>query len=1682
MARGFVRETLGPWSSHPRWRVKQCFRWEALALVPLVLIVVVALAGFLVKGGGRGLAFLFSPSVVVFVLCGLAFAVATAVTLLLCAVLSRVYSLREIPGGSGADLLGTRHIVVTVIATLVAALIPVFVMNMPGVSAPVRMLCHYVPVLSLLGILIAMSMMAGGKDPKGQERIVYRRRPFLLGLLIIAAGLLLLTLLHDLGIVYRNSVVRDLAARLIPWYARLELLFGGFVVLLPLCVVLGAMWSVCKVCIVPQSHVEDVPPEDEEEPPRGLWQRIKAFFARLFGRAKKKPAPQPEPEDRPPEPPEWLSRLLDWLGEVDCRVATPPEQVAPSEVSAVEENRPELRFFFAGLAPTGDQAGAFDRFVESHRNMLAQHGMRRAPGDDVPTADMIVEGDVGSGRSTLVRACALYASLVRGQRCLLLMADDEAQRHSLKRLRDYLGSISLGNYVTVSELTADGMDAWLEGERPVPQITVATLERFETLVYGAEWAAGERWNRLDNLIRLYEVVLVDEILDYAEAQRSHLPFTLDKHRLVLDSDSIPLQLVIVAPRLTEIARGYLGLRFFGVAGMHGENNVREIRPRPGKRAWHVAAFAPLHKVGATIDRLVGWCLSHGINTVLYRSGLDEDEKRRQEQHFLEGSGDRGSIRIISSPDDVVDKPEDVQAVFYQIAVGHDICLALQLEFGNGDTVIFSLAQEGDVPEVAPKGVLPVIAERGAEPLVVRHLESAMRFLPVAAPIPSAAWYQFGIPFRDLTPATLGPRSGAAVRFDIDSWGEEAYGESLGEYASIMSRVGHLQRVKATMLPSVPERLLRIGEYGFVLGIPSGPSVPVLEMPRAKWVTESGQELQPADLTRLKAYRLVFNHQTYVVDTMRVRRDRKGLIELSMKLCSGRGDDGYIPLVDIQWKMPHGQRLDLLNGGSDYGVSWFNMDLPHRVPCVPVHTCVRGRLSDYGYFTPQRAVEYDYPALFSGLIFDPFDLDAKALDEAMGEALVGEWQTDTGHGFSAALTGAMNYAFQIRVPGLPYFARALAFSLKGNGRTLGPLVAWIVEPAGTGRTAMSVLRRVLDPMEDRKGFFESVLWFLDHLREKDTTGRALFARRYARCGFSCDGEISDAEIEEAAALVGRIVHRVDIMLGLRKPTPRVRPLPPNPLPVDPRPPDPHPSPTVWNPEGEVTPWAECLKRLWEPAVERIPEIQHSVLSEWRYHVRFEMDLNGAEPRHIQILRERAAQIGLSCLVREHGLCLGGAGETAGSAFRGQLDTLLPAVSGLRADLHGDPTVLLHLWLANRDDDHAGRRPLPGDPVDLYLEGRLADDGLILEREVAPEPLPAIPPLPGGDEGGGFLLECEPTYPAPDDGGERQAMEWRAVDIGMPQVEDINGAMAFAWTFDGRDFTLPWGFPQAEDARKYRSFLDGLDARSSTGWYFSYFLNDPFLTAMHAVGDQLLALYGKPPDTEFAKYLLAFVQAFPYRPDPVKRTDWPLFPSEFLTRNGGDCEDSSILLAFLLAKSGIDFCFLNMPGHMAIGIAGPYEGAFYTKDRKRYYYAETATDACYHPLGLDGSLARKAELLPYFARGVGNTAPICILSGTANFGGNDTVECRLLSRRAFSEPCTVAVYSKPRSNQLTLQDGVSLVGSCTVDPPSDGNQACHLTIPVDHAALGVGHYCHDLVVFSGGEVVGRWYCLSNFTISM
>jgi hypothetical protein len=98
-----------------------------------------------------------------------------------------------------------------------------------------------------------------------------------------------------------------------------------------------------------------------------------------------------------------------------------------------------------------------------------------------------------------------------------------------------------------------------------------------------------------------------------------------------------------------------------------------------------------------------------------------------------------------------------------------------------------------------------------------------------------------------------------------------------------------------------------------------------------------------------------------------------------------------------------------------------------------------------------------------------------------------------------------------------------------------------------------------------------------------------------------------------------------------------------------------------------------------------------------------------------------------------------------------------------------------------------------------------------------------------------------------------------------------------------------------------------------------------------------------EQESIHFIATFVQHLAYTSDSETTgfDDYARYPVETLVEEGGDCEDTSILLGKVLTTLGYDVVMVRLPAHMALGVAEGrgFCGTYYPYHDEKYFYLET-----------------------------------------------------------------------------------------------------------------------------------------------
>jgi len=435
-------------------------------------------------------------------------------------------------------------------------------------------------------------------------------------------------LLDRIAVAAQSPVLADVVAQLrLQQVEELITRVLGLFVAVAVMIIAGAQVRSIRRRLLAQAR------DRAEKPARkkGCLGRILAFLG--LGRdevEEEGPTGEPQPAARPEEA--WFTDLAEAAASAGLAFE-PTWHAGERERSDVGRSSPpwasdEYDWLFAGERPSTDQV----RLLRSFEQLWYQHltivEQEMYGADRESHADLLVEAEEGSGSSSVVAACAAFASVARGQRVLVIARSRSEQDATVVAIRDRFARFGFESLFEVSALRPDAISGWCppsSDPRAVPagdppDVAVATLADYEQVFCAGAYEEG----RLRAVQRSMEVVIVEKVdrLIEDDVVRLHLPFVLDKHRLLLRSENRAMQLLMTCrplgrpPEPTDdaerpmrpiasVARMRLAARFFGGdGGLDGRRDPdADDRLDPKRRTAHLAYLRRIARDRAAVLEL-----------------------------------------------------------------------------------------------------------------------------------------------------------------------------------------------------------------------------------------------------------------------------------------------------------------------------------------------------------------------------------------------------------------------------------------------------------------------------------------------------------------------------------------------------------------------------------------------------------------------------------------------------------------------------------------------------------------------------------------------------------------------------------------------------------------------------------------------------------------------------------------------------------------------------------------------------------------------------------------------------------------------------------------------------------------------------------------------------------------------
>ncbi len=846
-----------------------------------------------------------------------------------------------------------------------------------------------------------------------------------------------------------------------------------------------------------------------------------------------------------------------------------PHAVGDSPDFARQIEDRHLDWLFSNRPPTEDQLGALQRFDERWwRHQAQMHRSAYVPSKE-HHADLLVQGFPESfddpeddGVLELLLACAAVAVVSRGQRVLLLAAGADERVELLTRARARFEAMRLETLYRVEALDPQSMGRWcppaaapgtVREERP-PDVIVATLPEYEQ----AFFSGANAQQVIRAVLFGAEVVLVPNLAALAKSREggSHLPFIVDKHRLLLASENRAMQLVLGSTPIgdrpvdsrertadedhdSHASLEAMALRFFGGdARLEGHSLVlrRRAKASPATATVRVAAG----QAAAAVDELARRAAAAaGVDAV--RLVIGREEARPSPERLAALVAGRDQIDVVHELDcptraDLASRLDGATTVLFAGAPGDRLRAELATTVDHADLQLVEVTSSTPSPR-APASrwalELPVFPAADSPAMALLHLRSAVSQLGQDSLIRREDLARFGIAWDTTRWAGSGEyrtlHEGWAIELDGSVHRRGAGADELTQLwpAALLRRDVRADRPVALEAPVerglglVGRQSLRLAEDGFR---PDPDRI-------ATWITQRGQRLGSMDLA-LQA-KLTWEGERQHYRPLSASRNAEGGWVIVGAPSSDPADDPTLPVLEVSLDIPARCRGTAFQLRRSQRMRLFTLaDLGDAARCMSTERIV-------GLMDPRTSAKRTAAVLSASefTAFGPIGYGLRvgvtvlclgedewlagmalpAFDQHDGHCevpawIAGQWaiggNEPAGRAFSPTLTRCIQRALAEVAPGAMRFARLAAFR---TGPSERGVVVLFIEPFTTVGTMAEALRVILDDPSLRRRFVGRML------EDAHGSGTAQLADA-ASYRWAGTGELLDLDRQWAGAMV------------------------------------------------------------------------------------------------------------------------------------------------------------------------------------------------------------------------------------------------------------------------------------------------------------------------------------------------------------------------------------------------------------------------------------------------------------------------------------------------------------------------------------------------------------------------------------
>ena len=358
--------------------------------------------------------------------------------------------------------------------------------------------------------------------------------------------------------------------------------------------------------------------------------------------------------------------------------------------------------------------------------------------------DLQVEGDRGTGKTTVCLAAAVGSVLLRREHVAFFVHSRSEIKEVLDRLKKILHDANLDGMISAARLDGEILER-LRNSKQLPHIQVGTISDFQLVYFDSSIPASIRGFGL----RKFGMMILDGLAEFSPDERVEAPFVLQKVRLLQKSARSDVQFLVTTLDNKDFPalQNYIWRRLVSPV----DSSARVIRldrfSPPPESVQRVSMVDILHHRDAVVDLCRGVDSAWGQIVVVRPDLADIEVEQEQYTKDFAAAGANVDIKVVRSglPFVLGNQVQKEWMVVVDDGTPKSREVALSLNWKPFANRMKYLTFAGRYTPANPHRHVTVVGSSASQGRWLPHLSQLCEILSPDSPIERDTWVQFGLP-------------------------------------------------------------------------------------------------------------------------------------------------------------------------------------------------------------------------------------------------------------------------------------------------------------------------------------------------------------------------------------------------------------------------------------------------------------------------------------------------------------------------------------------------------------------------------------------------------------------------------------------------------------------------------------------------------------------------------------------------------------------------------------------------------------------------------------------------------------------------------------------------------------------------------------------------------------------------